>query len=130
MSLLTEKRGENTPKNHGAQRYCIRFKMPENPERKYISHSSEKCFFKCSDEQYIKNGLIGSLGIRDDDVKHYKKSKHKWKKELKALKKHNKMLYIIAKKSDSCLKLKNIKKIIPKAFKKRGNSSSNSSRDE
>ena len=69
------------------------------PDQKYMSHSYENCFGKLYDPQYIKEGLRGDLGDRDDAVKHYNKSEHKWKKEMKALKKQNKMLFSIAKNS-------------------------------
>ena len=52
------------------------------------------------------------------------------KKELKALKKQNKMLFIIAKNSVSCRKLKNIMNIRAKSSKKRCNYSSDSSSDD
>ena len=68
------------------------------PEKKYISHSSENCFGKRYNQQSIKYGLGGSLGNRADAVNQYKNPEHKWKKELKSLKKKNKMLYNIAKK--------------------------------
>ena len=45
----------------------------------------------------IKDGTGGYLGSRTDTVKQYKKSENKQKKELKDLKKHKNMLYIIAK---------------------------------
>ena len=63
-------------------------------------------------------------------MKQYKKYKHKCKKELKALKKQNKILYNIFKKSGSLRELKNIKMIKAKASKKRSDSGSDSSRDE
>ena len=44
--------------------------------------------------------------------------KKKWKKDLKALKNHNKMLYRIAKKSGPRREIKNIKKIRAEASKK------------
>ena len=37
------------------------------------------------------DGLGGPLGSRADAVKQYNKSEHKWKKEMKALKKQNKI---------------------------------------
>ena len=44
-------------------------------------------------------------------MKRYERSESKWKKELKDLKKQNKIIYSIAKKSGSHCKIKNIKKI-------------------
>ena len=46
----------------------------------------------------IKDGMRGYVTIRDNTVKQYNKSENKWKKELKALKKQNNLLYIISKK--------------------------------
>ena len=62
--------------------------------------------------------------ISKNAVKQYKKSENKWKKELKDLKKQNKMLYSIANKS--CLR-REIKKIREKAYKKSSDSSSDDS---
>ena len=45
--------------------------------------------------------MVGSVGIRYDTVKYYKKSDNKWNKELKYIKKQSKILYSIAKKSVS-----------------------------
>ena len=42
------------------------------------------------------------MGSRYEDVKQYKKSEIKWNKYLKALKKQNKLLFSIDKKSGSC----------------------------
>ena len=68
----------------------------------------------------------GSLGNRDDTINDYKKYEHKCNKDMKYLKKQNKMLYRISMKSDSHCELKNINKIKAKASKKRGYYSSNS----
>ena len=88
-------------------------------------HSSEDYFGKLSNQKTIKDGLVGPLGSRTDAAKQYKNSEHKWRKYLKSLKKQNKMLYSISKKSGSRREMKNIKKIRVKASKKRGDSSSN-----
>ena len=66
------------------------------------------------------DGLGGSLSHRVYAVKKNKKSEHKWKKDMKTLKKHNEMLYIISKKSGSHRELNKINNI-------RANSSKNSS---
>ena len=71
------------------------------PGRKYMSHSSEDWFGKRSVQNSIKGGLVGTMVSRADAVKQYKKSEHKWRKELNALRKKNKMLYIISKNSSS-----------------------------
>ena len=60
----------------------------------------------------------GPLGSRSDAVKYYKKSKNKWKKYMKDLRKQNKILYSIANKSVSRHELKNINKIRAKSSKK------------
>ena len=64
------------------------------------------------------------MGSRTDDVKHYKKSEKKWKKDLKALKKHNNMLYSITNKSGSRREIKKTNKIRANASKKSSDSSS------
>ena len=89
-----------------------------------MSHISDNSFVKCSGQRSIKEVLGGALGNRDDVVKHDKKSEHKWKKELKYLKKQNKILYSIAKKSGSRHELKKIKNIKANASKKCSNYSS------
>ena len=83
----------------------------------YMSHRSENCFVKSSDQQSIKDRLGKYQGNRDYAVNHYKNSEHKWKKKMKALKKQNKILYRIAKKSVSRNELKKIKNIKAKASK-------------
>ena len=70
------------------------------------------------------------MGSRAESVKQYKKSEIKWKKELKARKKKNKILFRIANKFGSHRELKNIKKIGPKSAKKRHDDRSDSSSDE
>ena len=70
------------------------------------------------------------MGSRDEDVKQYKKSKNKRKKELKDLKNQNKMLYSIAKKTGLRREINKIKKIKAKSCKKRRNDKINSSRNE
>ena len=97
------------------------------PEQNYMLHISGKLFGKRSNQQSIKEGTVRGLYNRADPVKHYKKSEHKWKKELKVLNKKNKMLYSIYKKSSLCREPKKIKNIKAKASKKRSYSSRNSS---
>ena len=68
-------------------------------ERNYMSHSGED--FTCMlTNRTIYDGMGGSVGSRANTVKQYKKSE-KWKKELKSLRKQNKMLYTIVNKSGS-----------------------------
>ena len=66
----------------------------------------------------IKEGLGGLLGNRYDAINSYKNSEHKWKKDIKALKNKNKMIFSIDMKSISRRELNNIKKIKAKASKK------------
>ena len=68
--------------------------------------------------------------IRAEDVKQYKKSEINCKKELKSLKKQNKMLLSISKNSGSRRELKKIKKIRAKASNNCYNSISDSSGEE
>ena len=95
-----------TPNNHGVQRYYVLCKKAGMPEKKYMLHSSENCFGKRYNQQYIKDVLGGGLGNRANTLKQYKNSEHKLKKELKALKNQNKMLYSIAKNFGSRRELK------------------------
>ena len=87
-------------------------------------YRSKNFFGERSYQHSIKEGLGGDLGNRADDAKYYNKSEHKWKKELKFLKKKNKILFSTAKKSGSRRELKNTKNIKAKASKKRRYSSS------
>ena len=73
------------------------------PEQKYMSHSSEDCTDMRTNGT-INYGMGGSVGSRTDNVKQYKKCENKQKKEMKALKKHNKMLYSIAKNPSRAVK--------------------------
>ena len=114
--------GKNTPKHHGVQKYCLIFNKAGMPEIKYTSHISENCFGKRLNQQSIKDGLGGSLCNRADSVNHYKSSKQKWKRVIKALKNQNEVLFIMIKRSDSHRGLNNIK---TKNSKKRIHSSSN-----
>ena len=90
------------------------------PERKYTLHSAEDCNGVQTNRsiKYIMGVPVGSM---DDSVKQYKKSKNKCKKDLKSLKKQNKMIYSIDKKSGSH---HYSVKIRAKASKKCSNSSS------
>ena len=53
----------------------------------------------------------GPIGSSNHVVKQHKKSENKWKKELKALKKQNKMIYSISKNSVSHREIQKIKNI-------------------
>ena len=85
---------------------------------------AKDCFGELSKHKPINGGLVGPLEGRSEAVKQYKKSKNKWKNDMKALNKQNKILYSIAKKSGSRRELKNIKNINAKYSKKRCDSSS------
>ena len=67
---------------------------------------------------------------RAESVKQYKNSKGKWKKDIKSLKKQNKLLYIISKKSGSRREIKKINNIRSKASKKRRDGSIDSSSED
>ena len=88
------------------------------PERKYKLHSSENFFRHRSNHESIKEGLGGSLGDRDAAVKQSQKSKKKWKRELKSLRKQNKIIYSTEKHSTSHHELKNINNIFAKVSEK------------
>ena len=100
------------------------------PDRKYMLISAKDCFGKRTNQKTVKDGLGGPMGSRAEAVKQYKKSESKWKKELKALKKQNNMLFRISKKSGSLRELKNIKKIRWEASNKCCNPSRDSSSEE
>ena len=100
------------------------------PKQKYMSHRTGDFFGNHSNHKSVKYGLVIHLGNKYEAVKQFKKSKNKWKKELKALKKQNKIMYSISKKSGLRHKLNNIKNIKAKASKKHSNYSSEPSRDE
>ena len=94
------------------------------PEKNYMSHSAEECFGKRTNQQTIKDGLGVHIGGRYETVKQYTDPESKWNKGLKYLKKQNKMLYSITKKSVS---RREIKKIKEKSSNKGSDSSSDDS---
>ena len=65
--------------------------------------------------------------IGTNDVQKYNKSENRQKKDLKALKKQNKMIYIMANKSSLRHEIKNIKNISTKTSNKTSVSSSDDS---
>ena len=95
------------------------------PDQNYMSHRSENCFVKRSYQQSIREVLGVDLCNSNDAVKHYKKSEHKWNKELKYLKNKNKILFSIGMNSGLWCKLKKINSIKAKYSKKRSYSISN-----
>ena len=119
---------KNSHKHHGDQRHCVLCNKAGMPERKYMSHSVEDCTGQRTNWT-IKYGMGGSVWSRSDTMKQYKKSEKRMK-DLKSLKKQNKMIYRIAKKSISRRELKKINNIWGKASKKVHNSSSDSSSDD
>ena len=64
------------------------------PERKYASHSANYCT-GVRTKRSIKYGMGGPIGSRTHAGQQHKNSENKWKKQLKAPKKQNKMLYSI-----------------------------------
>ena len=75
-----------------------------------MTHSTKDCTGMRT-KHSIKDGMGGPVGSRNHDVQQHKKYENKWKKELKVLKKQNKMLYIIAKKSGSLREIQKIDNI-------------------
>ena len=92
-------------------------------ESKNMLHSANDYTDMCT-KFSIKDRLGGPMGSRTDAVKQYHKYEKKWKKDLKALKKQNKIIYSIAKKSGSRHDIKKIKNIRAKYSKKTSDSSS------
>ena len=125
--VLRKQKEKKTTKHHGAQKYCVLFKKVGILEQKYMLHSYGDCFGKRSYQKSIKDGLGVALYSRANDVKKYKKSEHKWKKDQKYTRKKNKRLYSIANNSGSRHDLKKIKKIRDETSKKIGNYSSDES---
>ena len=72
----------------------------------------------------------GTLGNRASAVNQYHKSEKKNKRGIKALKKHNNMIFCMSKCSGSRHELKNIKNIRAKASKKHDYSISDSFTDD
>ena len=84
-------------------------------EQKWKSHSFENYFGKRSDHKSVTDGLGVPLGNRANSVNHYQKTEDNWKKDMKALKKQNKMLLIMAKKYGLRREIKKVKKIKAKS---------------
>ena len=87
-------------------------------EIKWKPHSSNNCFEKRSNQASANDVLGGDLGKRANSVKNYQKSEKKWKTDLEYIKKHNKMLFSMAKRLGLLRKPKTIKNIHYKASKK------------
>ena len=66
-----------------------------------MSHIAEDYFEMRSDHNSIMYGLGGLIGSRAEAVKQSKKPKNKWKKDLKAIKRQNIILYCISNNTDS-----------------------------
>ena len=58
----------------------------------------------------MKDGLGRNLVNREKAVKLFQKTENKWKREMKALKKHNKIVYSMSKHTRFFRELKNTKK--------------------
>ena len=82
-----KQQGKNNPKQHSAKRYCVLLNKAVLPAQKYMSHNSEECFGKHSDQKYTKDGLGGPMESREKAVKQYKEYENKWKEYLKDLEK-------------------------------------------
>ena len=78
--------------HHGVHRYCVIFKNSVMPEFKYSSHSAEY-FTRVRTKRSIKDGMGGHIGRITNAVQQHKMYENKQKKELKALKKQNNILY-------------------------------------
>ena len=86
------------------------------PEHKYTLHNA-KDFTGVRNKDPIKDGMRGPMVSSNNAVQHYKKSEKKWKKDLKALKNQNNIIYSISKKSGLRREIKKTKKIREKASK-------------
>ena len=111
-------RGNNPSKNNGAHSYCLLCKKNWMTASKWKLHSSKNCFENFPTRHLSKKGLGGTLGNWAAAVKQYHKSENKCKREVKPIKKYNKMIFSMAKWSGSCHELKKIKKIHAKASNK------------
>ena len=103
-------------RHHGAHRYCVLCKKAGRHERKYASHITKDCT-GVRTKRSIKDGMGGPIESRTHDVQQNKKSEKKWKKDLKALRNQNKMLYSISKKSGLRREINKIKNIRAEASK-------------
>ena len=100
------------------------------PDQKYMLHSADNLFGKLSDHNSVKDGQVGPMGISYEAMKQWKKSENKWKKDLKAIKKQNNIIYSIAKNNGSRREIKKIQKTKAKAYNKRRYYSSDSFSDK
>ena len=112
------------PKHHSTQRLGVFCNKAGIPEQKYMLYNSGDCFGKHTNHKTIKYGLGIPIGSRYEAVKQYNKYRSKRRKEIKAPKNQNKMLFRITKKSGSCHELKKTKNIREMDSKKRCDSSS------
>ena len=110
-------------RHHGIQRYCVLCNKAGMPEHKYMSHSAEDCT-GVHNNWPIKYEMGGPMGSRTDAVKQYNKSGNKQEKDLKDIKKQNKILYRISEKPSSHREIKKIKQITEKAYMKTNDYSS------
>ena len=124
--LRSNKSPNKAHKHHGIQHFCVLCNKAGSPKRNYMSHSANYCTGMRTNRT-IKYGMGGSVGSRNDTVKQYKKSENKRKKDIKALKKKNNMIYSIANKSGLRREINNIKKIRAKVSKKVSKSPSDDS---
>ena len=112
------------PKHGGIQRYCVIRNRAGIPDHEYMPHSAETCFGNRSNQVSLKKGLGGNLGNRYAAVKNFNKSEENWNNNMKALKKQNKILYIMVKCTGPHREINTIKNILYKVSKKDKYSSS------
>ena len=72
-----KQQGNKTPKCSGVQSYCVLWKKTGMTESKCKLNSSENCFGKFSNQEFVKESLGGTMGNRANDVKQYHKYENK-----------------------------------------------------
>ena len=79
--------------NHGGiQFYCVISNKYGMPKHKYIPHIYETCFWKISDKESLKKGLGLNLDNRYTATKQFQEDGKKFKQNLIALTKQNRIL--------------------------------------
>ena len=64
-----------SPNYDGNHIHCMLYKNAVMPDQNYIPHSSEVWFGKSSDQESLKEGMIGNLGNSDKAVNLFFKAK-------------------------------------------------------
>ena len=122
--LLSNKTPKRVHRRHyGTHCYCVLCNKAGMTEHKYTSHSDKDCT-GVHNNWPIKYEMGGPMGSRTDAVKQYNKSGNKQEKDLKDIKKQNKILYRISEKPSSHREIKKIKQITEKAYMKTNDYSS------